>query len=206
MSDSVSAPPPPPMPPSPSSPAGALDVHTANPGMKLCIYCKVLLPIADFRKKSPSGGAGLISYCMKCQIEYCREYRKKFPKGKKARQTVAEPPVAYAPAEDPPEGSYTLYIMRNPLLPGMIKIGKATCPSSRAQDLSRQQPFELLVCYTYSGWGSLETSMHHKLQHVRVTSGRGREWFWLEPEHANTLVLAAILESEIAAKAQAWQS
>ena len=199
MMDSVNAP----SPMSPPTPPGAFDAH---PRMRLCSYCKVLLPIMDFRKKSPAGGGGIMSYCMKCQAEYSRNYRKEFPKGKKARQTVAESPVAYAPAEEPPEGSYTLYIMRNPLLPGMIKIGKAICPSSRAQDLSRQQPFELLVCYTYSGWGSLETFMHHKLQHVRVTSGRGREWFWIEPEHANTLVRATILESEIAAKAQTWQS
>ena len=105
------------------------------------------------------------------------------------------------PAQEEPASSYALYVMRNPLIPGMVKIGKAACPDSRARDLSVAQPFELLVSYTYSGWGSLEIQMHHKLHHIRVTSGKGREWFWLEPEQADMLIRSAILESEIAARA-----
>ena len=140
-----------------------------------------------------------MSYCRQCQKEYGKNWKKKYPKTK-VRRPVAEPPIVYESAGDTPEGSYTLYIMRNPLLSGMVKIGRALCPASRARDLSKQHPFELLVCYTYIGWGSLETSLHHKLEKVRVLSGPGREWFWLEPEHADTLIKAAILEADINAK------
>ena len=179
--------------------------------MKVCSACKVRMPISEFRKKTQGGC--LMVWCKKCQIEYCRNYRKRFPTAKRARHAtethVAETPILEMPVVDVPSAETsgsTLYIMRNPLLPGMIKIGRAICPVSRAQDLSKQQPFELLVSYTYAGWGLLEIFMHHKLHQTRVASGRGREWFWLEPEHADLLIRAAIVEHESIAKAQARQA
>jgi hypothetical protein len=92
---------------------------------------------------------------------------------------------------------HILYVMRNPLIPGIVKIGRATCPLQRASEMSRSQPFLLEICHTYGGWGHIETEMHKKLEHRRVDTGAGREWFSVEPWQADVLIRAAILEHEL---------
>ena len=83
------------------------------------------------------------------------------------------------------------------MLPGMVKIGSSRCVARRAQDLSMSQPFDIIICYSYQGWGALEIDLHRKFASLRVESGTGREWFWMEPAHADTLIRAAILEREM---------
>jgi hypothetical protein len=164
--------------------------------MKKCAKCHQYLPVTDFNPKG-KGSPVLFSYCRCCSIEYGKHYRSKRGKKRGERPQAIE----YQSAVAPQENESTLYIMRNPLISGMIKVGRAASPELRAESLSRSHPFELLVCYTYPGWGSLEGLMHEKLSNLRVQSGRGREWFRIEPEHANLLVRAAILENEIAGSA-----
>ena len=160
--------------------------------MKKCAKCHEYLPVTDFNSKG-KGSPVLFSYCRCCNIEYCRQQRMK-----KDNKRVERPQaIQYQSTSSTPENESTLYIMRNPLIPGMVKIGKAACPDLRAESLSKSQPFELLVCYTYSGWGSLESLIHEKLSNVRVQSGRGREWFRIEPEQAYLIIRATILEREI---------
>lgn len=109
--------------------------------------------------------------------------------------------VSFAEAElvepAPKEPDY-LYVLQNPLIPGIIKIGRAACPVRRAWELSTCQPFELVVCSSYAGWGFLERILHAKLKHKRVEGGRGREWFSVEPWQVDVLVKAAIVEFELA--------
>ncbi len=175
--------------------------------MKTCTECNAQKENSQFYKKSEgySRPGSFMSRCKDCHNKYNEKYRslnkdviKQRIKAKRTQITTNN----IQPAPEEPASAYSLYVLRNPLIPGMVKIGKAKCAVSRALDLSVSQPFELLVCYAYSGWGGLETQMHHKLEHIRVTSGRGREWFWMEPENADMLIRAAILEREIAT--QAW--
>ena len=160
--------------------------------MKKCARCQEYLPVTEFHSKR-KGSPVLFSYCKCCNSEYAKHYR-----SKKGKKRVERPQaIQYQSTAEAPENESTLHIMRNPLIPGMVKIGKAACPDLRAESLSKSQPFELLVCYAYSGWGSLESLMHEKLSNVRVQSGRGRAWFRVEPEQANLLIRATILECEI---------
>jgi hypothetical protein len=102
------------------------------------------------------------------------------------------------PVKPTPKEPDYLYVLQNPLIPGILKIGRATCPVRRARELSTCQPFELVVCSSYVGWGFLERILHAKLKHKRVEGGRGQEWFSVEPWQVDILVKAAIVEFELA--------
>ena len=100
-----------------------------------------------------------------------------------------------SPDEQRGESSETsLYIFCNPLIPGMVKIGKALCPLSRAQSMSQSHPFSLTVFQSYYQMGFLESTVHRRLAERRVASGPGREWFHVTPEDADLNVRATILE------------
>jgi hypothetical protein len=88
----------------------------------------------------------------------------------------------------------SLYIFCNPLIPGMVKIGKASCPVARAQSMSQSHPFHMTVFQTYYQMGFLESTVHQRLSDRRVTSGPGREWFWASPDEADIIVRATVLE------------
>ena len=94
-------------------------------------------------------------------------------------------------------GGDALYVMLNPLLPHMIKIGRSIDPEGRAKDLSKSQPFLIGVCYRYDGYGFLEHCIHGKLSKQCVVGGRGREWFSIQPHQADLLIRAAILENQL---------
>ena len=81
--------------------------------------------------------------------------------------------------------------------PGELKVGRAACPTGRAQTLSNGQNFTLDVNYTYAHRGYLETTVHRRLAPWLVNEGPGREWFRLLPEQADVLVRAAILEHDL---------
>ena len=105
--------------------------------------------------------------------------------------------VEYDPVKDVAVDGDALYIMLNPLIPHMIKIGRSIEPEGRAKDLSKSQPFLIVVCYRYNGYGFLERVIHGKLSKRCVVGGRGREWFSIEPHQADLLIRAAILEHQL---------
>lgn len=85
-----------------------------------------------------------------------------------------------------------IYIMTNPALNGMVKIGYATDVEARRQQLSTTAlPYEYEIYATYETSGSLEDKKLHKLidnlnPDLRVS--KNREFFVLEPEDAYELL------------------
>jgi prophage antirepressor-like protein len=102
-----------------------------------------------------------------------------------------------APIEEEIVEGDALYVMTNTLIPNMVKIGRSIDPNNRAKDLSKSQPFHIVVCGRYDGYGFLEKVLHHKLIKRCVVGGRGREWFSIEPYQARLLIEAAILEHHL---------
>jgi hypothetical protein len=70
-----------------------------------------------------------------------------------------------------------LYVMANSLLPGVYKVGRAADPHKRAQSLMASQPFRIKALVTFPEFGFLERAVHKSLEHFRVRSGPGVEWF-----------------------------
>ncbi|NDD65403.1 MAG: GIY-YIG nuclease family protein, partial [Acidobacteria bacterium] len=70
-----------------------------------------------------------------------------------------------------------LYVMANSLLPGVYKVGRAADPHKRAQSLMASQPFRVKALVTFPEFGFLERAVHKSLEHFRVRSGPGVEWF-----------------------------
>jgi prophage antirepressor-like protein len=97
---------------------------------------------------------------------------------------------------EPVEGD-ALYVMVNPLLPNMVKIGRSICPEARAKELSKSQPFQIAVCYQYNDYGFLERLLHGRVSKTCVVGGRGREWFAITPTQADLMIRAAILEHQL---------
>lgn len=85
-----------------------------------------------------------------------------------------------------------IYIMTNPALTGMVKIGYATDVETRRQQLSTTAlPYEYEVYATYETSGNLEDKKLHRLidnlnPDLRVS--KNREFFVLEPEDAYELL------------------
>lgn len=87
-----------------------------------------------------------------------------------------------------------IYIMTNPALKGMVKIGYATDVEVRRKQLSTTAlPYEYEVYATYETSGNLEDKKLHKMidnlnPELRVTSNR--EFFVMTPEEAYELLEA----------------
>lgn len=85
-----------------------------------------------------------------------------------------------------------IYIMTNPALKGMVKIGYATDVEVRRKQLSTTAlPYEYEVYATYETSGNLEDKKLHKLidnlnPDLRIT--KNREFFVLSPEDAYELL------------------
>lgn len=92
-----------------------------------------------------------------------------------------------------------IYIMTNPCLNGMVKIGYATDVEKRRQQLSTTAlPYEYEVYATYETSGNLEDKKLHKLidnlnPDLRVT--KTREFFVMSPEAAYELLEAVAVIS-----------
>ena len=101
-------------------------------------------------------------------------------------------------SSDASEGTWgeSLYVLTNPRVPGEVKVGRAACPLARAQQMSSGHNFTLDVAYSYAHQGSLETTVHQRLARWKVPCG-SREWFSLQPEQADLLVRATILEHKL---------
>ena len=81
-----------------------------------------------------------------------------------------------------------LYVLCNPLIPGMVKIGRAARPMVRARGMSASQPFRLTVCSQYPKFGFLERYVHATLQTCMVSTGSGREWFAISASEADAAI------------------
>ena len=92
-----------------------------------------------------------------------------------------------------------IYIMTNPALKGMVKIGYATDVETRRRQLSTTAlPYEYEIFATYETSGNLEDKKLHKLidnlnPDLRVTSNR--EFFVLTPQEAYELLEAIAIIS-----------
>jgi hypothetical protein len=151
---------------------------------KMCTKCHI--------EKSPSGfyESKQGSVCKECIKQQVRMNRKR---AIEVEQDAGEADLSSSSSE-PSEKSASLYILVNPLISGMVKIGKASCPLSRAQSMSQSHPFSLTVFQSYYLMGFLESTVHRRLAERRVASGPGREWFHVTPDEADLIVRATILE------------
>ena len=165
---------------------------SSDGGLKTCVGCKHTLPVRDFYTQNATGK--LRGNCKNCCQGQNRAYRSRSSTVNDAEKTNMDE----SSHEETPEilGDY-LYVMRNPSIPGIVKIGRTICPATRARQLSVSQPFELVVCHCYTGWGHLEKTIHANLKLAQVHGGRGREWFRLEAWQADILINAAIVEFDL---------
>lgn len=92
-----------------------------------------------------------------------------------------------------------IYIMTNPCLPGMVKIGYATDVEMRRKQLSTTAlPYDYEIYATYETPGSLEDKTLHRLidnlnPDLRVS--KNREFFVMAPEEAYSLLEAIAIIS-----------
>lgn len=97
-----------------------------------------------------------------------------------------------------------IYIMTNPALQNMVKIGYATDVEARRQQLSTTAlPYEYEVYATYETSGNLEDKKLHKLidnlnPDLRVS--KNREFFIMTPEDAYELLEAIAIISDSKSK------
>ena len=89
-----------------------------------------------------------------------------------------------------------VYILTNPSMPGIVKIGKTTrCASSRAAELYQTgvpTPFEVYYEMATPDCGKLEADIHYHLTEFRVS--REREFFYCDAAEAMRLVAASGLD------------
>ena len=155
--------------------------------MKWCKNCEDDKPCSEFYKT----GNSLFPQCKSCTIARSKEWRLE-KKTQDLTRFTFDPEEAVP--NDTPQGPDSLHVLTNPLIPGMVKVGRSHLPHERAKQLSVSQPFELVASYLYEGLGFLEPFLHRKLKPKQVQGGRGREWFRLEPEQADTLIRATQFE------------
>jgi hypothetical protein len=144
---------------------------------KTCLKCREEKRLSDYY-------AGR-NQCKPCVINGSREYRQRL------RDAASDASDASEPA-----WGESLYVLTNPRIPGEVKVGRSACPLGRAQQMSYGQNFTLEVANTYAQQGYLETTVHRRLAPYQVQGG-SREWFSLQPEQADLLVRATILEHEL---------
>ena len=95
--------------------------------------------------------------------------------------------------------------MKNPLLPNLVKVGQSSDAAERAIQLSKCHPFDIEICYEYSGMGHLENTAHDRMRPYRFTGAKackGREWFEMQAEQADGIIRGVIAEWELAQKLQ----
>lgn len=102
-----------------------------------------------------------------------------------------------------------IYIMTNPALKDMVKIGYAKDVEQRRQQLSTTAlPYEYDVYATYETSGNLEDKKLHKLidnlnPELRVS--KNREFFIMDPEDAYELLEAIAIISDSAGKLKKYK-
>lgn len=149
---------------------------------KVCALCQIEKPPEGYYQTAKGR---CCKECVKLKVRLSRK------RAYEVEDDSSAPGEQMGTSESP---DASLYILCNPLLPGMVKIGRAACPVARAQKLSESHPFHLTVFQSYYQMGCLESKVHHKLAHRRVTSGPGREWYHASPDEADLIVRATLLE------------
>ena len=152
-----------------------------NVGSKVCALCQV--------EKGPDGYYSTGRCCKECVKLKARLGRKRAYEPDLGNESSSSLDEQRGKSSDT-----SLYIFCNPLIPGMVKIGKASCPVVRAQSMSQSHPFHMTVFQTFYQMRFLESTVHQRLSDRRVTSGPGREWFWASPDEADLIVRATVLE------------
>ena len=174
-----------------------IDTEVDKTPMKMCPKCKTHKETSEFDLRTRQKEFRR-PWCRECTLHYHREYSKMRRKRQREEEDTEHTPLADILQADVTQTD-TLYVMRNSLIPGMVKIGKSHNPEDRARDLARSHPFEMVICSTYERWGFIEKKIHDKLRHRNVIGGTGREWFHVTPEQADRLIANVIVEQEILA-------
>ena len=82
----------------------------------------------------------------------------------------------------------SLYIMRYISSDSPLKVGRARDVEARARQLEAGHCFRIQVLAIFPGKGYIERKVHEYLSTYRVKTGRGREWFKVEPGQAFSAV------------------
>jgi hypothetical protein len=168
-----------------------LKTQTVQPNeMKLCKACGVSKLVSAFAlsRQSPQGKYPWCKTCSNIRHQARRDALK-----------------AACSTEDKSETTSALYVMRNPLLPSLVKVGQSSDAVERAIQLSKCHPFDIEICYEYSGLGHLESTVHDRMRPYRFTGAKackGREWFEMQSEQADGIIRGVIAEWELAQKTQ----
>ncbi|MEG9861082.1 MAG: GIY-YIG nuclease family protein [Parvularculales bacterium] len=100
--------------------------------------------------------------------------------------------------------SELVYILTNPVIPDLVKIGRATNLEERLKDLSRPSgvpvPFECYYCCEVENASDIEKRLHFGLGDHRINPKR--EFFRINPERAKILlegwaIREVILEKDV---------
>ena len=171
-------------------------------GVKTCPKCQTEKSLDDYwvnntRKDGRQG------WCKACYSDRERESWKAIKLKRKREEEAgvdseSEMPCESEPVKEEPKNTNdSLYIFSNPILPGVLKIGRSVSPETRCKSLSTSQPFIIQIIATYGGLGFLERAIHLKLHSKRVTSGPGLEWFKIEPWQADLIIRGTALEYDL---------
>ncbi len=133
-------------------------------------------------------------------LEFVAEIAKKYHQTKKNRETISQTPFLID-EEASIIGNGYIYILINPSMPGLVKIGKTSRESEkRADELSRSSgiPTPFIVAYEeeVTDCDLVEKIIHEKLEKYRLSTNR--EFFSLELKHAVKVVrdVKEVLETQ----------
>lgn len=161
--------------------------------LKQCSKCQCYYPIVEFSRQQRAPD-GRYSYCKSCYKTYWQSHKKTPPKASSSASSSSS--SDFELTEDP-RVSDDLYIIVNPKLPGIVKVGRSKDPVRRAKQLSASQPFILHLFKTYEGFGWLERTIHLELHKLQVDQAAGTEWFSVEADDADLLIRGAIRRKEL---------
>ena len=137
--------------------------------------------------------------CRGCYLHVCNERMKRKRGGEaggEAEDELLEPPFEITEVFVPQKKD-DLYVMSNPRIPDEKKVGRSQDPTQRAKELQRSQNFRMVIHKTYHGQGHLEATVHRRLKARKVTEGDGQEWFKVDLETLDLIIVGAIAESQL---------
>lgn len=171
-------------------------------GVKTCPKCQTEKSFDEYWVNKTRKD-GLQGWCKACYSDREREGWKtqKFKRQRDEDTGVdseSEMPCDSEPVKEEPKNTNdSLYIFSNPILPGVLKIGRSVSPETRCKSLGASHPFSLQIIGTYGGIGFLEKAIHLKLYSKRVSGGSGTEWFRVEPWQADLIIRGTALEYDL---------
>ena len=137
--------------------------------------------------------------CRKCYLHVCNERIKRKRGGaQEADGEVEDDPLPFEITEVfVPQKKDDLYVMSNPRIPDEKKVGRSQDPTQRAKELQRSQNFRMVIHKTYHCQGHLEATVHKRLKARKVTEGDGQEWFKVDLETLDMIIMGVIAESQL---------